>query len=172
MTTPSLISLPVQTPDGVFIASYSEAGLTALRFPSGRRPARANTVPPTVRRWHALTTAAVKAALAGRMPRRLPPLDWASATPFRQRVWAALLEIRCGTTQSYADMAQTVGQPGAARAVGGACGANPIPVLVPCHRVLAARGQLGGFSGGLDWKRTLLQREGRANRTARTPVCI
>jgi O-6-methylguanine DNA methyltransferase len=52
-----------------------------------------------------------------------------------------------------------IGKPKAVRAVGGACGANPIPVLVPCHRVLAANGKLGGFSGGLDWKRALLARE-------------
>ena len=57
-------------------------------------------------------------------------------------------------------MARAIGQPNAARAVGTACGANPIPVFVPCHRVLAADRRLGGFSGGLDWKRALLRREG------------
>jgi O-6-methylguanine DNA methyltransferase len=68
--------------------------------------------------------------------------------------------ISCGQTQSYGEIAKAIGKPKAVRAVGGACGANPIPVLVPCHRVLAAGGKIGGFSGGLDWKRKLLAREG------------
>ena len=69
-------------------------------------------------------------------------------------------EIPFGQTRSYGEIARAIGRPKGMRAVGGACGANPIPVLVPCHRVLAAKGKLGGFSGGLDWKRTLLEREG------------
>ena len=64
-----------------------------------------------------------------------------------------------GQTFSYGEVAKAIGRPKAVRAVGGACGANPIPVLIPCHRVLAAGGKIGGFSGGLDWKRTLLARE-------------
>jgi O-6-methylguanine DNA methyltransferase len=68
--------------------------------------------------------------------------------------------IRVGQTLSYGEIARAIGKPKALRAVGGACGANPIPVLVPCHSVLAAKGKIGGFSGGLDWKRTLLEREG------------
>jgi methylated-DNA-[protein]-cysteine S-methyltransferase len=71
-----------------------------------------------------------------------------------------LRRIATGRTKSYSEVASVIGKPGAARAVGGACGANPIPVLVPCHRVLAANRRLGGFSGGLDWKRKLLAREG------------
>ena len=62
--------------------------------------------------------------------------------------------------KSYGQVAQGIGRPGAVRAVGQACGANPIPVMIPCHRVLAAGGKLGGFSSGLDWKRKLLAREG------------
>ena len=69
-------------------------------------------------------------------------------------------KIRVGQTQSYGEIARTIGKPKAVRAVGGACGANPIPVLIPCHRVLAANRKIGGFSSGLDWKRTLLKREG------------
>jgi O-6-methylguanine DNA methyltransferase len=92
----------------------------------------------------------------------LPPLDVSSGTVFQQRVWSALRKIRCGQTRSYGDIARVIGKPKAVRAVGGACGANPIPVFVPCHRVLAANRKLGGFSGGLNWKRTLLAREGVA----------
>jgi len=69
-------------------------------------------------------------------------------------------KIPLGRTKSYGEIASVIGKPKAVRAVGGACGANPVPVLVPCHRVLAANQKLGGFSSGLDWKRSLLKREG------------
>jgi O-6-methylguanine DNA methyltransferase len=113
-----------------------------------------------VRRWHRVTAATLKAALAGRAAKTLPPLDWSGKTEFQKSVWRALRKIRRGQTKSYGEIAQAIGKPKAVRAVGGACGANPIPVLVPCHRVLAANGKVGGFSGGLDWKRELLKREG------------
>jgi len=71
-----------------------------------------------------------------------------------------MLKISPGRAKSYGEIAAAIGKPKAVRAVGGACGANPIPVLVPCHRVLAANQKLGGFSGGLEWKRKLLAREG------------
>jgi O-6-methylguanine DNA methyltransferase len=70
------------------------------------------------------------------------------------------LKISLGKTKSYGEIAAAIGNPKAVRAVGGACGANPVPVLVPCHRVLAANNKLGGFSSGLDWKRKLLAYEG------------
>lgn len=73
-----------------------------------------------------------------------------------------MLGIPRGETKSYGEIAMELHRPLASRAVGGACGANPIPVLVPCHRVLAANGRLGGFSGGLEWKRRLLAIEGIA----------
>ncbi len=98
--------------------------------------------------------------LAGRAPKSLPPLDISAGTQFQRRVWQALREIGMGTTKSYAQVADAIGKPRATRAVGGACGANPIPVLIPCHRVLAANQRLGGFGGGLDWKRRLLACEG------------
>ena len=67
-----------------------------------------------------------------------------------------MLKIPLGRTRTYSEIATSIGAPNATRAVGNACGANPIPVLVPCHRVTASGGKLGGFSGGLDWKRRLL----------------
>lgn len=112
-----------------------------------------------IRRWHRATTAALKAVLAGRAPENVPPLDL-PGTEFQKRVWTALRRIAPGRTKSYGEIAQAIGKPKAFRAVGGACGANPVPVLVPCHRVLAANGKIGGFSGGLSWKRELLAREG------------
>lgn len=117
-------------------------------------------VPTEVRAWHRLTTQAVKAVLAGKDAGELPPLDLSTGTDFQRAVWTAMRKIRAGQTRSYGEIARDIGKPKAVRAVGGACGANPIPVLVPCHRVLAAGKKIGGFSGGLDWKRKLLAREG------------
>jgi len=158
-----MMSLPISTPDGVFVAWYSERGLARLEFPSPRRTARGvqPKLLPRVRTWHRATARAVKQALAGRKPAVLPPLDLTGGTPFQQAVWCALLRIAPGATRTYAEVARAISSPGAARAVGQACGVNPIPLLVPCHRVLASGGKLGGFSGGLDWKRNLLAREGR-----------
>jgi O-6-methylguanine DNA methyltransferase len=173
-----LIELPVATADGEFIAHYSEKGLAGLDFPKqpNRRrrgdetltsPAAGDLVRVSSRRllqikilrWHRTTTAALKAILAGREPKTFPPLDM-TGTAFQKSVWRAMQKISLGKTKSYGEIAAAIGNPKAVRAVGGACGANPIPVLVPCHRVLAANKKLGGFSGGLDWKRSLLTREG------------
>jgi O-6-methylguanine DNA methyltransferase len=88
------------------------------------------------------------------------PLDLGDATPFRREVWLAGRAIPWGKTASYAGLAERIGRTsGAARAVGQALGANPIPIIIPCHRILAADGSLGGFSAGLDWKRELLRIE-------------
>jgi len=81
-------------------------------------------------------------------------------TDFQRRVWRALLEIPHGETRSYADLARAVGSPRAMRAVGQANRRNPIGVVVPCHRVIAADGTIGGYAGGLDRKRHLLRLEG------------
>ena len=80
-------------------------------------------------------------------------------TPFQCSVWNALCEIPYGETRSYADVARAVGNPNAVRAVGTANGANPVALVVPCHRVIAAGGKLGGYGGGLDLKRRLLAME-------------
>lgn len=131
-----------------------------MEFPAQKQPAKpVGAVPVQVRRWHALTSQAVKAVLRGKAPAELPPLDLTGGTEFQQRVWKELRKIRAGQTKSYGEIAAALGKKGGARAVGGACGANPVPVIVPCHRVLASGGALGGFSGGLDWKRRLLRRE-------------
>jgi O-6-methylguanine DNA methyltransferase len=155
-----LVELAVVTPDGIFRARYSATGLAALRFPSRRSgQLELNIAPAPIARWHRATRAALKRALAGRAPRVLPPLDLGAGTAFQQTVWQQLLKIPRGETRSYGELAKLLKNPRAARAVGSACGANPIPVLVPCHRVLAARHKIGGYSGGLDWKKKLLWRE-------------
>lgn len=89
------------------------------------------------------------------------PLD-ARGTALQQRVWAALRQIPAGRTASYADIARAVGRPTAARAVAQACGANPLAVVTPCHRVVRADGGLSGYRWGVERKRALLDREARA----------
>jgi O-6-methylguanine DNA methyltransferase len=181
----NFFELPIPTRDGQFLARYSEKGLAELNFPlvgqaspraaNSRRRGNESLISPTsngpgrdssrrllqtkIRTWHRLTETALKHILAGRQPKNLPPLDLAG-TEFQKSVWNALRKISTGKTKSYGEIARAIGKPKAVRAVGGACGANPVPVLVPCHRVLAANKKLGGFSGGLDWKRSLLKREG------------
>jgi len=86
-----------------------------------------------------------------------------SGTPFQQAVWRAMLAIPYGRTAGYAAIAQRIGRPKAVRAVGTACGANPAPVLIPCHRVIASDGSLGGFGGGLALKRAMLAAEQGGN---------
>jgi methylated-DNA-[protein]-cysteine S-methyltransferase len=97
---------------------------------------------------------------AGKPVRWSVPLDLSAGTTFQQAVWRALKTIPRGETRSYGWVAQKIGKPKASRAVGAACGANPVPVIVPCHRVIASDGSIGGFGGGLSTKRRLLQIEG------------
>ncbi|MBE9538192.1 MAG: methylated-DNA--[protein]-cysteine S-methyltransferase [Proteobacteria bacterium] len=87
------------------------------------------------------------------------PLD-AGGTEFQQAVWAALVAIPFGELRSYADIANSIGRPKAVRAVGAANGRNPIPIVVPCHRVIGSDGSLTGFAGGLPMKTKLLTLEG------------
>ncbi|MCB0971788.1 MAG: methylated-DNA--[protein]-cysteine S-methyltransferase [Acidimicrobiales bacterium] len=92
--------------------------------------------------------------------RREFDLDLApEGTPFQQQVWAQLRAIPYGETASYGEVAAALGAPGASRAVGSANGANPIAIVVPCHRVVGADGRLTGYAGGTDRKRTLLDLE-------------
>lgn len=86
-------------------------------------------------------------------------LDLSGHTGFQQSVWAATRAIPYGRTRTYGQLASDLGQRDGARAVGAALGQNPLPILIPCHRVLGAGGALTGFAGGLEWKRALLSLE-------------
>jgi O-6-methylguanine DNA methyltransferase len=156
--------LPAATVHGVFLAGYSDSGLCELDFPGsgstrGSRPNDMSCVPKAIQEWHRLTTRALERVLGGADPETMPPLDLSIGTTFQQQVWRTLVKIAAGGTWTYGMVAKAIGRPKAVRAVGAACGANPVPVLVPCHRVLAANQRLGGFSGGLDWKKKLLRAE-------------
>jgi methylated-DNA-[protein]-cysteine S-methyltransferase len=149
--------------------AWSDSGLVGLSLPGAsdddtcthllaRRPglqAATDAWPDFVSR----AVADVQAHLSGQ-PRDLRdvPLDWRGVQPFERRVYTAAQAIDPGRTCTYGEMARDLGEPAAMRAVGQALGHNPWPLVVPCHRVLAAGGKLGGFSapGGSDTKRRLL----------------
>ncbi|MBT8045984.1 MAG: methylated-DNA--[protein]-cysteine S-methyltransferase [Pontiella sp.] len=101
----------------------------------------------------------VVGTLAGRK-RKVPALGNLIGTDFQHKVWDAIASIQFGETMSYTELAKTIGRSTACRAVANACGANPVPLFIPCHRVVGANGALGGFSAGLAWKRLLLAAEG------------
>jgi O-6-methylguanine DNA methyltransferase len=105
-----------------------------------------------------MAAAFVVAVLSGKSAQP-PPVLLPDGTPMQQSVWRELQSIKRGQVITYGELAKRVGKPRAARAVGQACGANPIPLFIPCHRVLAASGGIGGFSGGLAWKEWLLDHE-------------
>jgi len=97
---------------------------------------------------------------AGRLTEFELPLDWRLSRDFRLRALRAIARIPYGQTRSYTQIARSAGNERAVRAAGTACGANPIPIVVPCHRVLRSGGALGGYGGGLPMKEALLELEG------------
>jgi methylated-DNA-[protein]-cysteine S-methyltransferase len=146
-------SLVVDSPLGLLTLTEAGDNIVALAWGAGLR---ARNTPLLSRAAEQL-----EEYFAGRRRDFDLPLDPAG-TPFRRRVWSQMQRIPFGRTVSYGTLADRLGT--AARAVGGACGANPIPILIPCHRVLAGDGRIGGYSGGggVDTKRFLLALEGVA----------
>ncbi|WP_366556678.1 methylated-DNA--[protein]-cysteine S-methyltransferase [Aquibaculum sediminis] len=156
--------------------AWSDAGLRALALPEasdgdtlaallracpGAEAAAPEELAPET--WVGAAVAEITALLGGETPTLLQlPLDLADVGPFYRRVYDEARRIPPGHTKSYGEIARALGQPGASRAVGQALGRNPLPIVVPCHRVLAAGGRPGGFSapGGLITKRRLLEIEG------------
>lgn len=161
------------TPAGAMAAVLSPRGLCFLRLPHGtvkevrtEIQARFPQARPTARAQGEMATlmALCLDYFAGR-PADLSgiTLDLAGCTPFQRRVYRALRTVPRGRTVTYGELARRLGAPGAARAVAGAMARNPVPLVIPCHRVMAAGG-LGGFSaaGGTDLKRRMLVLEGVA----------
>lgn len=136
----------------------SSAGIVALHLGPGPRAPNADkallTLPPRERTWLALTAA----ALAGEAQQR-PPLDL-HGTAFQREIWGLIAAIPAGATMTYRELALAAGRPQAARAVAQACAANPVAVLIPCHRVVRSDGGLGGYRWGFALKQALLAREG------------
>ena len=115
-------------------------------------------VPSATRRVAEAAGRFVQAMLEGRAA-ACPPLRLPEGTDFQRAVWKRLLTIPRGQVMTYGGMAEAVGRPRASRAAGQACGANPLPLFIPCHRVVGRSGAWGGFSSGLAWKRHLLAME-------------
>ena len=151
------------SPLGHLLLAATPQGLSGAWFIEGQRglPDWSSWGAPT--HGHPLLGQAAREMdeyFAGRRQRFDVPLDLSGGTPFQQSVWHALLGIDAGDSQSYGQVAARIGQPAAVRAVGTAVGANPVSVIVPCHRVLGSTGTLAGYGGGLGRKVALLRREG------------
>ena len=148
------------SPVGRLLVAGGDAGLQTISFPNGRGTRRPETG------WRA-DAAPLREAIrqleeyfTGRL-RRFELVLQPEGSAFQRAVWKALCEIPYGTTVSYADIANRIGNPKAVRAVGGANGRNPIPIVIPCHRVIGSDGRLTGFGGGLPVKEFLLAWERR-----------
>jgi methylated-DNA-[protein]-cysteine S-methyltransferase len=152
----------LESPLGPITLARSQRGLSGLWFEGQAHHPGPLAAPQDEGQDPVLAAASAALLLAceGRWSRQaLPPLD-PKGTAFQRAVWQALLEIPSGQLQSYGALALRLGRPSAARAVGAAVGRNPISVLIPCHRVVGARGALTGYAGGLQRKQALLNREG------------
>ncbi len=152
--TPKRRQIRIDSPLGPLVVEYTSAGLSALRFDPGSEGSPLSDDAFGERISRQLSEYFAGARRAFDLP--LAP----AGTVFQRRVWEALSRIPFGETRSYAEIAGVVGCPGGSRAVGQANGRNPIPLIVPCHRVVATGGGLGGYSGGIDIKRWLLTHEG------------
>jgi methylated-DNA-[protein]-cysteine S-methyltransferase len=146
----SPIRYTIETPVGPLAAVFDEQGrLSELRFSTDAEPRTMD---------HQLTRE-LREYFAGK--RKEFTIELApKGTPFQLAVWNELLKIPYGRTISYSELAARIGRPAAVRAVGAANGANPIPVIIPCHRVIGANGTLTGYGGGLERKQWLLALEG------------
>jgi methylated-DNA-[protein]-cysteine S-methyltransferase len=144
-----------RSPLGVLSVEATDAGVLGLTF-EDRGPARAG-VSARARAHLDAAVEALDAYFAGRPP-KLPLLDL-RGTSFQLAVWEALRAIPFGEVRTYGEIARQMARDGGARAVGAANGQNPVAILVPCHRVVAAAGRLGGYAGGLEVKRWLLAHE-------------
>jgi len=155
----------VSSPIGDLTLLANDAGLVGLRFETTRYPSLAlvETRPDDGRGAAGETLALARRQLDEYFARRRTTFDLplvSPGTPFQEKVWSALRTIPFGGTESYAALARRIGASGSARAVGAANGQNPIAIIVPCHRVIGANGELTGFGGGIERKRWLLVHEG------------
>ncbi|WP_229076669.1 methylated-DNA--[protein]-cysteine S-methyltransferase [Actinoplanes sp. DH11] len=141
----------VDSPIGPLGVVAEDGVVVGVRF--GARPGPADTGHPAV--------AELRAYFAGELTEFTVPVEMRGGSAFERAVWAEIARIPYGEMITYGAIATALGDPGAARAVGTACNHNPVPVIVPCHRVVGAGGKMVGFGGGLDRKRRLLELEAR-----------
>jgi methylated-DNA-[protein]-cysteine S-methyltransferase len=143
----------LDTPIGPLTIDAAADGIVAIRFAAGPRPDPA-AMPPCLRQ----ALAELAAYFAGRLTAFAVPLR-PRGTPFQTAVWTQLTAIPYGATTTYRRLAAAVGRPAAIRAAGAANGRNPIPIIIPCHRVIGSDGSLTGYAGGIDKKQWLLAHE-------------
>lgn len=150
------------SPVGPLLLAGDDTALRVIGFPKDGKPQKpeAGWVESTARGVLAEAVKQLREYFVGQRTEFDLPLV-PEGTPFQRSVWKCLSEIPYGETISYAELAKRVGNPKAARAVGSANGKNPLPIVIPCHRVIAADGTLGGFGGGLPTKMKLLGLERR-----------
>ncbi|MEO5952247.1 MAG: methylated-DNA--[protein]-cysteine S-methyltransferase [Chloroflexia bacterium] len=167
--TPNILICHIPTSAGTYTAALTDKGLALLLFPT-EDPAHATS---WANRWYpnATITDGAGHPLVAQLQNELPayfngdlhnfsiPLDM-HGTDFQRKVWAEVYRVGYAQLRSYREIASAIGNPNAVRAVGAANGANPIPVIVPCHRIIGSDGNLVGYGGGLDLKRRLLELEG------------
>lgn len=150
----------VESPIGPLLLAGDELGLSLVHFVNGRRPKSPS--PAWVEDKNAFKEAIrqLRAYFSGKLTEFELPLVL-EGTEFQLRVWRNLQKIPYGETVSYGQLAKRIGSPEAARAVGLANGSNPIPIIIPCHRVIGSNGDLTGFGGGLPIKKKLLALESK-----------
>lgn len=149
--------LVAATPKGIAAVLLGDDKTQLISDLQQRYPqAQLDTGGPVLQRW----SDTVLEILVHPSLQHVVPLDVLGGTDFQRKVWKALRGIPAGQTRSYTELAQAIGQPQAVRAVAGACAANPLAVLVPCHRVLRSDGGWGGYRWGIARKQQLLQQEG------------
>ncbi len=157
---PAISYTYLESPVGRLLLAAGQQGLQLISFPDGRHALRPEPG------WHEEskslreTIHQLKAYFAGELHDFNLPLD-PQGTAFQLAVWKRLTEIPYGDTISYGELARRIGNPNASRAVGLANGSNPIPIVIPCHRVIGSNGKLTGYGGGLETKEKLLALERR-----------
>ena len=162
-----------KTPLGWLLVAASRDGVALVHFLGHERPSEDAAISIVLREYpdtapskgndsqlFEKTRDYILAYLKDGVPLPKVPLDLRKGTAFDRNVWEQIAAIPFGESRSYGHIAQQARSAGASRAVGRACGRNPVPILIPCHRVVGSGGKLGGFSGGLDIKRALLDVEG------------
>jgi len=150
----ALFRILYQSPIGLIEIGGTDTAVTSVRFVSGRPPQPSSESTPVLRD----AFRQIDEYFLGRRTTFRVALDL-RGTPFQQSVWRALLDVPFGRNTTYRDIAAAIGRPRAVRAVGAANGANPVSIIVPCHRVIGADGSLVGYGGGLRRKAWLLAHE-------------
>jgi len=150
----------LETPIGKLLLAGDEGGIRFISFPRGKGKISPGPKWKEDRPFFKEAVRQLKAYFNGALKSFSLPLA-PQGTPFQLAVWRALREIPYGETASYGEVAGRIGRPKASRAVGAANGANPLPIVIPCHRVIGSDGGLTGFGGGLDIKQALLDLEKR-----------